>query len=557
MKNMVDAALWYLEKMNFSVIPIKKNKKPFIKWTDYQTQKPTIKEVKEWWQRWPNANIGIVTGRVSGVDVVDCDSEAGKDAINEYLSDNFLTPISKTPKGWHYFFTHKPGLSNGVRILNDCDLRTTGGYVIAPPSKNGHGNTYEWDLKIFENPLEAMPDMLFDILEQGGYASELSSEHIKIEENSLYMRGHTKTDVTSVRQSVTRRDISFKQPGRDDTLFHLANHLVKSSMPEVSIEKYLKFFGQHCNPPFPEKELSVKIQSALQRAEKRNINFTDELRELISVTSGDVSVTYACQSVTCVTKKEKAGMRKAFQRLTEEGLLEKTGRKAGEYRIIDGKCEPENWQDAEVSNVKIWLPFELDTMLEIPAGSIILFAGAQDAGKSCVMMNIAKENRHKWNTHYYSSELNAASFKNRMSKFDDVTVDMLQDINFYSRGHNFQDAIKTGDNELNIIDYLEVHDKFYMVSQYLDEIYTKLNGKGIAVVAIQKDPYKEYGRGGSFVEEKPVLSIALDRGGIATINKFKGEFRDANPRGKQYNFKILNGSRLIMVEHWHTPIIIK
>lgn len=278
------------------------------------------------------------------------------------------------------------------------------------------------------------------------------------------------------------------------------------------------------------------------------------------MTSGDLSVTYACQSVTCVTKKEKAGMRKAFQRLAEEGLLEKTGRKAGEYRIIDGKCEPENWQEAEVSNVKIWLPFELDTMLEIPAGSIILFAGAQDAGKSCVMMNIAKENRHEWNTHYFSSETNAASFKNRMSKFDDVTVDMLQDINFYSRGHNFQDAIKTGDNELNIIDYLEVHDKFYMVSQYLDEIYTKLNGKGIAVVAIQKDPYKEYGRGGSFVEEKPVLSIALDRGGIATINKFKGEFRDANPRGKQYQFKILNGSKILPAaigEHWHTPIIIK
>ena len=147
-----------------------------------------------------------------------------------------------------------------------------------------------------------------------------------------------------------------------------------------------------------------------------------------------------------------------------------------------------------------------------------------------------------------------------MSKFEDVRTDMLADIKFYTRGHDFEDVIKSGDNELNIIDYLEVHDKFYMVSKYLDDIYKKLNGKGVAIVAIQKDPNKESGRGGSFIEEKPVLSIALDRGGIATINKFKGEFRDANPRGKQYRYKILNGSKLIPAfigEHWTTPILIK
>ena len=147
-----------------------------------------------------------------------------------------------------------------------------------------------------------------------------------------------------------------------------------------------------------------------------------------------------------------------------------------------------------------------------------------------------------------------------MSKFEDVSIDMLSDIKFYQRGHGFEDAIKSGDNDLNIIDYLEVHDTFYMVSQYLDNIYKKLNGKGVAVVAIQKDPYKEYGRGGSFVEEKPVLSIALDRGGMATINKFKGEFRESNPRGKKYEYKIINGSKLLPKRpgmYWHVPVEIK
>ena len=144
-----------------------------------------------------------------------------------------------------------------------------------------------------------------------------------------------------------------------------------------------------------------------------------------------------------------------------------------------------------------------------------------------------------------------------MSKFEDVSPDMLQDIKFYMRGHNFNDVVKTGEKDLNIIDYMEMHDNFFMVSKYLDDIYRKLNGKGVAVIAIQKDPYKEYGRGGAFNQEKPILSIAIDRGGIATINKFKGEFRGENPTGKQYKFKIINGSKLIMVEHWHKQIVIK
>ena len=99
-----------------------------------------------------------------------------------------------------------------------------------------------------------------------------------------------------------------------------------------------------------------------------------------------------------------------------------------------------------------------------------------------------------------------------------------------------------------------MHDQFYLISKHLDDIYRKMDGKGITVVAVQKDPHKEFGRGGSFIEEKPVLSVALDRGGLATINKFKGEWRDENPRGRQYRYKIINGCNLVRVHHWQSPI---
>ena len=546
--DMLKAALWYREIMGFSIIPMKKNKEPFVVWKKWQTEKPSREQIKEWWEKWNHANIGIMTGEISGIDVIDCDSEAGKNALGEYLPDSFITPVSKTPKGWHYYFRHRKGLSNGVRILTDCDIRTTGGCIITPPSKNDEGIAYSWieNLKIAKVDLSDMPSTLFDILMQG---NANSSEHINNKENSIY-RGGKKENVTSALQNVTIRNITFDKGGRDDMLFHLANHLVKSDMPVVTIEKYLSFIGRNCNPPYPEKELKVKINSALDRSNKRKTGVMDEVRDLISVTSGYINVTYAYNLLQVLQKKEKTAVRVAFNRLVNEGLLEKSGRRAGEYRIIDGVCEPEDWKNAEINNVDLWLPFELNEMIDIPAGSVILIAGSQDAGKSALLMNIAKENMDKWSVNYFSSEINAAGFKNRISLFDAPFYSDWK-VKFYTRMSGFADVIKSG--EMNIIDYLEIHDNFFEVAKHLAAIFEKLGGKGVAIVAIQKDPRKEFARGGSFAEEKPVLSLALDFG-VCTINKFKGEFRETNPKGMEYHFKLVHGSNFILVRHWHKPV---
>lgn len=547
---MLKAALWYLEHLKFSVIPIKKNKKPFIKWERYQKEMPIRSQVKEWWEKWPQANIGIVTGAVSGVDIVDCDSEAGKDALNNFLPDSFITPVARTPKGWHYYFRYKEGLSNGVRVLTDCDIRTTGGYIIAPPSKNGEGFPYTWieDLKIAKVEFSEMPDTLFDILAQGAL-QENANQSLHINKGSLY-KGDVALSATSMQQSATIRNISFEEPGRDDALFHLANYLVKSGMPVVTIEKYLSFIGYNCNPPYPEKELKTKIQSALDRSKKRRKGLTDEIRELISATKGNISATFCYNALQCATKGEKGSVRTILGRFVEEGLLEKSNKRAGDYRIIDGVCEPEDWKNAEINNVSMWLPFELNEMIDIPAGSIILVAGSQDAGKSALLMNIVKENMDKWPINYFSSEINKAGFKNRISLFDAPFYEDWK-VNFYTRMSGFADVIKPG--ELNIIDYLEIHDNFFEVAKFLADIFEKLQGKGIAVVAVQKDPTKKYGRGGSFLEEKPVLSLALDYG-VCRINKFKGEFKDRNPRGMEYHYKLVHGSNFILVKHWHKPV---
>ena len=72
---------------------------------------------------------------------------------------------------------------------------------------------------------------------------------------------------------------------------------------------------------------------------------------------------------------------------------------------------------------------------------------------------------------------------------------------------------------MNLIDYIEMHDNFYEIAGIMSKLHDKLDG-ALLVAAIQKDPNAKYGRGGSFTQEKPVLSVSLDQG-VATISKCK------------------------------------
>ena len=135
---MIRFALEYLNKWGFSIIPLLPNKKPLIKWEEFQKRKPTEKDIRGWWSTYPEAMIGIVTGEISGIAVIDVDT---KDLIE---ADSFLlgsitgdTPLVGTPRGYHYYFAYQDGITNTVNIKGEkIDIRAEGGYVIAPPSVN-------------------------------------------------------------------------------------------------------------------------------------------------------------------------------------------------------------------------------------------------------------------------------------------------------------------------------------------------------------------------------------------------------------------------------------
>jgi hypothetical protein len=77
----IDAALLYLTEKKYSVIPVRGDKRPYIKWEQYQKERATEEEVRGWWKKWPNAMIGIITGKISDLAVIDIDTDEGREEI--------------------------------------------------------------------------------------------------------------------------------------------------------------------------------------------------------------------------------------------------------------------------------------------------------------------------------------------------------------------------------------------------------------------------------------------------------------------------------------------
>lgn len=140
-------AISYAEDYGWHVFPIKANTKdkPLVKWGNEATNH--CDQIRKWWQEWPRANIGIATGP-SRLCVVDLDNKNGKSGEFEFdlaYSGNlsYLSNVSVfTPSGGrHIFFIGST--QSKVDLLPGVDIRSRGGYVVAPGSEVG-GKAYEW-----------------------------------------------------------------------------------------------------------------------------------------------------------------------------------------------------------------------------------------------------------------------------------------------------------------------------------------------------------------------------------------------------------------------------
>jgi len=180
MPSLSNAALSYASK-GIQVFPLKeKGKTPIIpegfhKATDDATQ------VKNWWERWKEANIGIVCGL--GFFVLDVDGDEGRATLAELAKRHGplpKTPCCETPgkkgkgKGLHFYFKNTKGVKQTklkgypgleTRANKGGEAGVAGGYVLPPPCIHPDGTgRYRWIHDIETTAMVEAPKWLLDII---------------------------------------------------------------------------------------------------------------------------------------------------------------------------------------------------------------------------------------------------------------------------------------------------------------------------------------------------------------------------------------------------------
>lgn len=257
--DMLTAALWYAER-GFPVFPVHsasggrcscggsecehpgKHPRTAHGFKDATTDSETI---KEWWGKWPEANIGMPTGAVTGLLVIDIDPRnGGEESLESLFSKHRRFPDTAeqiTGGGGHHFIFRHPGVSTPKTLASGIDVKGDGGYIVVAPSVHASGKRYAWDgieggkaLQHLANP----PTWLLGLI-----SAEQSGERLRP------MAGRER----------------WGQGKRNNGLTSLAGTMRRREMTQAAIEvALLEENRQRCDPPLPEAEV-LRIAASVAR----------------------------------------------------------------------------------------------------------------------------------------------------------------------------------------------------------------------------------------------------------------------------------------------------
>ena len=250
----LDAALDYAAT-GYSVIPVRPDKTPYTQHglKDASQDPDTI---QEWWKTWPDANVAIACGKVSGnLVVLDVDMKNGKNGkrsieIWEAEHGDFPgTVMANTPSGGvHYFFrVEDPSqYKNTVEALMGVDIRGDGAYVLVYPSgAGGDGKMYTWRHGVSCTEAEEVAEANESVLELLSLNSRSAAQKQQDAAN------RQRTDMHRVQEG-----------NRNDTLFRFASKMVGSGISRDAALEAARTEIATWDNPLPDFEIVKTVNSA-------------------------------------------------------------------------------------------------------------------------------------------------------------------------------------------------------------------------------------------------------------------------------------------------------
>lgn len=244
------------------MIPVQPGgKRPLVPWIEYQNRRPTEEEIHRWWQQYPNANIGIVTGKISRVVVIDLDPDKDDNENGAKIYEQAPTDlIVKTGRGGCHLYYHYPEdvdhISNRVSLLPGVDVRADGGYVVAPPSAHSSGRLYGWARR--GEPRELPPHLV-----------GLLTSHTPVERDDEESSSKWLSDLLA----------GVGEGQRNDACARLCGYLFGKGMPKDVVLAIVRQWNGKNHPPLPDHEVAATVESVCKTAHRRGIVPQSQLQD--------------------------------------------------------------------------------------------------------------------------------------------------------------------------------------------------------------------------------------------------------------------------------------
>jgi len=252
---MLKAALSYAEK-GLAVFPLQYRDKIPGTANGVKDATTDLEQINKWWHDTPFANIGIAMGKPSGgliaidIDVDENKGKNGFESIRDWEKEHGELPetvMTLTGRGGnHMIYSTNTVCGNRTNVIHGVDVRSDGGYIVAPPSVHPNGQEYAWE--------HAFEDC--DIAEANKSVLELVNYGLKKEEEESEQQNE-KFSLPGVIEDGTR----------NDTLYRYACSLQSKGYDDKDImELVLLANDKRCKTPCTGKdltELKKTIRSAL------------------------------------------------------------------------------------------------------------------------------------------------------------------------------------------------------------------------------------------------------------------------------------------------------
>jgi putative DNA primase/helicase len=202
-------------------------------------------QIRNWWQRWPSANIGLATGDQFWVLDID-PRHGGNDSVMEMVHQHGCMPetvmVDTGGGGRHYYFqVNGVPIGNATGILPGVDIKSSGGYVVAAPSNHVSGNRYAVAHGSSKDLAEAPAWLLAMVTTKPAAANKPFN-------TAAALKG-------------------VPEGQRDDTLFKLACKLRHADVPYDVALAMVSQTASTCTPPFSHDQAKDKVASAYGRYE--------------------------------------------------------------------------------------------------------------------------------------------------------------------------------------------------------------------------------------------------------------------------------------------------